>query len=134
MIAQWAQGSTRVEFLLVFLGSGIGGMLRHGVGRTALALFGPSFPYGTMAINIVGSFAMGIVAGWFTARGGADQSLRLFLTTGVIGGFTTYSTFSLDYAFLWEGGHALSAILYVSGSLVIGIGALFVGLALSRFL
>ena len=54
MIAQWAQGSTRVEFLLVFLGSGIGGMLRHGVGRTALALFGQSFPYGTMAINIVG--------------------------------------------------------------------------------
>lgn len=76
----------------------------------------------------------GIVAGWFTARGGTDQSLRLFLTTGIIGGFTTCSTFSLDYAFLWKGGHALAALLYVGGSLVLGIGALFIGLALARFM
>lgn len=71
-----------MEFLVVFIGSGIGGTLRYGVGRASLILLGPAFPYGTMAINIVGSFAMGIVAGWFTARGGTDQSLRLFLTTG----------------------------------------------------
>lgn len=123
-----------MEFLVVFIGSGIGGMLRYGVGRASLILWGPAFPYGTMAINIVGSFAMGIVAGWFTARGGADQSLRLFLTTGIIGGFTTYSTFSLDFAFLWKGGYPLAALLYVGGSLVLGIGALFLGHALARFM
>lgn len=123
-----------MEFLAVFLGSGIGGLLRHGVGRASLAVFGPAFPFGTMAINIIGSLAMGIVAGWFMARNGADQSWRLFITTGVIGDFTSYSTFSLDYALLWGVGHTIEAILYVGGSLILGIGALFVGLTLSRLL
>lgn len=63
--------------MFVFIGSGIGGILRYRVGRASPILLGRAFPYGTMPINIPGSFAMGIVAGWFTARGGADQSLRL---------------------------------------------------------
>jgi CrcB protein len=125
-------------YLIVFLGAGIGGALRHGVNGLALRLAGPDFPYGTMAINIVGSLAMGLIAGYFAFRGGAglfgqlSQHWRLFLTTGILGGFTTFSTFSLDFATLWERGTTSAAAGYlvvsVGGSLV----AVFVALAVAR--
>ena len=112
--------------LIAFLGAGIGGALRHGVNTAGLRLFGSNFPYGTITVNIVGSFLMGLIAGWFAFRsgGGASQPLRLFLTTGVLGGFTTFSAFSLDVALLWERGAATLAALYVAGSVALAGGAL----------
>lgn len=125
-------------YLIVFIGAGIGGALRHGVNGLALKLAGPDFPYGTMTINIAGSLAMGFIAGYFAFRGGSgmfgqmSQHWRLFLTTGILGGFTTFSAFSLDFATLWERGAAMPAAVYlvvsVGGSLV----AVFVAMAAAR--
>ncbi|WP_332690981.1 fluoride efflux transporter CrcB [Bosea sp. (in: a-proteobacteria)] len=120
--------------LLVFLGAGIGGVLRHGVNLASLRWLGPSFPFGTLAINVVGSGAMGLVAGWLAFRAGEgwSQQAKLFLATGVLGGFTTFSAFSLDAVMLWERGEALAAALYVLGSVVLSLAALVAGLALVR--
>lgn len=121
-------------FFLVFIGSGIGGMARHGVGLVALKWFGPGFPVGTLSINIVGSFFIGIVAEYWAIKSGLPQPIRLFLTTGIAGGFTTFSTFSLETALLWERGQPLAAVAYVAASIVLSIGALFGGLYLVRIL
>jgi CrcB protein len=125
-----------VPYLIVFLGAGIGGALRHGVNLTCARYCGIEFPWGTMIINIVGSVVMGLAAGYFAfkAAGGLSQHSRLFLTTGILGGFTTFSTFSLDAMTLWERGQGLSALLYVVGSVVIGLLGLALGLALMRSL
>lgn len=119
---------------LVFLGAGIGGVLRHGVNVVSLKWLGASFPYGTMAINILGSGVMGLVAGWLAFKAAEDwsQHARLFLTTGVLGGFTTFSAFSLDAVLLWERGEAMLAAAYVIGSVVLSLAALVAGLALVR--
>ena len=121
-------------FLLVFVGSGIGGMARHGVGLLALKWFGPSFPVGTLSINIAGSLMMGIVAEYWALKSGLPQPARLFLTTGVLGGFTTFSAFSLEAALLWERGQTFHAAVYVTASVALSIGALFAGLWLVRTL
>ncbi|WP_308517225.1 fluoride efflux transporter CrcB [Sphingomonas flavescens] len=119
-------------FLVVFLGAGIGGALRHGVNVGAARLFGLGFPAGTLIVNILGSFAMGLLAGYFAIRPGTDQHLRLFLTTGLLGGFTTFSAFSLDAALLIER-HAYGlAAGYALGSVIASVSALFVGLAAAR--
>jgi len=93
---------------------------------------GPNFPYATMVINISGSLIMGAVAGWFAFRGDASQHWRLFLTTGILGGYTTFSTFSLDAALLWERGEATLAAVYVVGSVVLSLVGIFGGLWLVR--
>lgn len=119
-------------YLIVFIGAGIGGALRHGVNVGAARLFGYGFPRGTMIVNVVGSFAMGLLAGYFAYRPGMPQHLRLFLTTGILGGFTTFSAFSLDTALLIER-HAFGlAAGYVVGSVAASVSALFFGLALFR--
>jgi CrcB protein len=121
-----------VLYLIVFIGAGIGGVLRHGVNVGATRLFGFGFPYGTLIVNLVGSFVMGLFAGYFAFRPGISQHVRLLLTTGLLGGFTTFSTFSLDTALLIER-HAWGlAVGYVVGSVAAGISALFLGLALFR--
>ncbi len=117
-------------YLIVFLGAGIGGALRHGVNVGAAKLFGFGFPFGTLIVNIVGSFVMGALAGYFAFRPGIGQHFRLFLTTGVLGGFTTFSAFSLDTALLIERHAYASAAGYVAGSVLASLVALFVGLAL----
>jgi CrcB protein len=119
-------------YFIVFLGAGLGGALRHGVNIASTRLFGLSFPYGTLIVNVVGSFAMGLLAGYFAFRPGMPQHMRLFLTTGILGGFTTFSTFSLDAAVLVER-HAFGlAAGYVIGSVTAGLAALFLGLAVFR--
>jgi CrcB protein len=119
-------------YLIVFLGAGIGGALRHGVNVGATRYFGFGFPYGTLIVNIAGSFIMGLFAGYFAFRPGVPQHLRLFLTTGILGGFTTFSSFSLDTALLIER-HAFGlAAGYVIGSFAASLSALFLGLALFR--
>jgi CrcB protein len=125
-----------ISTALVFVGAGIGGVLRHGVNVVSPRWLGMGFPYGTMAINIVGSALMGLVAGWFAFRAGegVPQGLRLFLATGVLGGFTTFSAFSLDAALLWERGETVLAGIYVIGSVVLSLAGLLGGLAVMRSL
>jgi CrcB protein len=119
-------------YLIVFIGAGIGGALRHGVNVAATRLFGFGFPFGTLIVNVAGSFAMGLLAGYFAYRAGVPQHLRLFLTTGILGGFTTFSTFSLDAAVLIER-HAYGAAAgYLVGSVAAALAGLFFGLAVFR--
>ena len=106
-------------FIVVFLGSGLGGMARHGIGLLANRLMGPAFPWGTLITNVVGAALMGLVTGLFAAKSIDDQELRLFATTGILGGFTTWSTFSLDTVTLWENGEIGQAIGYVAASLIL---------------
>jgi fluoride exporter len=122
-------------YLWVFLGAGFGGALRHGANRAGFLLTGAGFPVGTVFVNIAGSLAMGLLTGWFAFRGeSSTQALRLFLTTGVLGGFTTFSAFSLDAALMWERHQMSTAAAYVLGSVFIAIAAVFAGLAISRAL
>jgi CrcB protein len=118
--------------LLVFLGAGLGGVLRHLLNAWVTALLGSAFPFGIMAINILGSTAMGLLAGWLTVKGANGSDLRLFLATGVLGGFTTFSAFSLDTAFLIERGETALAAAYVGASVALSIAGLFAGLWLAR--
>ena len=119
-------------YLIVFLGAGIGGALRHGVNVGAARLFGFGFPFGTLIVNIVGSFLMGLLAGYFAFRPGMAQHMRLFLTTGILGGFTTFSAFSLDTALLVERHAYWLAGAYVAGSVAASIIALFAGMSIFR--
>ena len=119
-------------YLIVFLGAGIGGALRHGVNIGSARLFGYGFPYGTLIVNVVGSFLMGVLAGYFAFRPGIGQHARLFLTTGILGGFTTFSAFSLDTALLVERHAYGMAAGYAVGSVAASVSALFFGLALFR--
>lgn len=119
-------------YLIVFLGAGIGGALRHGVNVAAARAFGFTFPFGTLIVNIVGSFMMGFFAGYFAFRPGIDQHMRLFLTTGILGGFTTFSAFSLDTMLLIERNRYALAAGYAAGSVAFSVAALFIGLALFR--
>lgn len=123
---------TLVSFLLVFIGSGLGGMLRHGVGLVATRFGGLTFPWGTLVINVGGSAMIGLVVGLFAARSISNAELRLFLTTGIIGGFTTWSTFSLDAFTLWERGEPYAATGYVAASLVLSLAALAAVLIAAR--
>ena len=119
-------------YLIVFIGAGIGGAVRHGVNVGAARLFGYGFPFGTLIVNIAGSFLLGVFAGYFAFRPGIGQHVRLFLTTGVLGGFTTFSAFSLDAALLIER-HAFGmAAGYIVGSVAASLSALFFGLAIFR--
>ena len=113
-----------LEYLIVFIGAGIGGALRHGVNVLSLSLFGMGFPYGTMSINIVGSILMGVVISLFAGSHLSGQETRLFLTTGILGGFTTFSTFSLETVTLWERGEEWAAVSYVLVSVIVSVIAL----------
>jgi CrcB protein len=120
-------------FLIVFLGGGLGAALRHGINLVSARLIGTAFPYSTLIINITGSIVMGLIAGYFAFKGGgSSQHWRLFLTTGILGGYTTFSAFSLDAALLYERGALGLAALYVLASVALSIIGLFAGLALVR--
>lgn len=121
-------------YLLVFLGGGLGAMLRHGINVATPRFLGYGFPWSTLLINITGSLVMGLVAGWFAFKGDAPQSWRLFLTTGILGGYTTFSAFSLDTALLYERGELGLAMAYVAGSVALSIAGLFAGLWIIRSL
>ena len=123
-----------MHYLLVFIGGGLGSTLRHVVNIVCQRLLGTNFPYHTFIINITGSTIMGLIAGYLAFKGDAAQSWRLFLMTGVLGGYTTFSAFSLDAAVLYERGEVGLALLYVLGSVVLSILGLFAGLALVRHL
>jgi CrcB protein len=119
---------------VIFLGGGIGSVLRHGMNILCVRLFGSQFPWGTFAVNLIGSFVIGLLAAFFAFRAGAawTQPTRLFLITGVLGGFTTFSSFSLDFAMLFERGATMQALFYVLGSVGISLAAIFFGLYVGR--
>jgi CrcB protein len=119
-------------YLIVFLGGGLGAALRHGVNLAFARWFGAAFPFATLTENVTGSLVMGLLAGYFAFKAGAPQHWRLFLTTGILGGYTTFSAFSLDTALLYERGELGLAALYVLLSVALSIGGLFAGLALVR--
>ena len=122
-----------MDFLIVFLGAGIGGAIRHGVNlATARLLPGVTFPVATLFINVLGSFLMGIIAESFVLRGSGGHPLRLLLTTGVLGGFTTFSTFSLDAIALYERGQLGASAIYVLGSVTAALIGLLAALTLVR--
>ncbi len=123
-----------MQFLLVFVGGGLGAALRHGVNLAALRAGATAFPYGTLGINVAGSLAMGAAVAWFAVRGDVGPAARLFLATGVLGGFTTFSAFSLDAVQLVQRGQPGLAALYVLGSVGVSIAALVAGMALARAL
>jgi CrcB protein len=123
-----------INYLLVFFGGGLGASLRHTVNMACAKTFGTAFPYGTFIINISGSIVMGLIAGYLAFRGEATQHWRLFLMTGILGGYTTFSAFSLDSALLYERGALGLAAFYVLGSVAFSIAGLFAGLALVRYL
>ena len=123
-------------YLLVFLGAGLGGAMRHGVNSGCASWCGLDFPWGTLSVNVLGSLAMGLIAGWLAFRAGEgwSQHVRLFLTTGILGGFTTFSAYSLDAVLLWQRGQIAATAAYVLGSVILSIVALAAGLALARTL
>ena len=123
-----------MSYLLVFFGGGLGAALRHAVNVACTRGFGTAFPYGTFIINITGSIVMGLIAGYLAFKGEASQPWRLFVMTGILGGYTTFSAFSLDTALLYERGEIGLALFYVLGSVVLSIAGVFAGLALVRHL
>jgi CrcB protein len=121
--------------VLVGAGGAIGAVLRYQAGRWIGTLSGPNaaFPWATFAINVAGSLAMGVLVGWLARHGGADsEAWRLLLAVGVLGGFTTFSSFSLETALLIQRGLVATAAIYASGSVLAGVGGLFLGLMIMR--
>jgi len=123
-----------MNYLLVFVGGGLGASLRHAVNVLCARGLGTAFPWGTFIINITGSTVMGLIAGYLAFKGEASQAWRLFLMTGILGGYTTFSAFSLDAMLLYERSEVALALFYVLGSVVFSILGLFAGLALVRHL
>ena len=121
-----------LHMLLVAAGGATGSVLRYLVGLWSLRVLGPSFPWGTMIVNVVGSFAIGLLAELVARRLNASAEMRLLLVTGFLGGFTTFSAFSLDALALFERGATGTAAAYVLGSVVISLMAVMGGLALGR--
>jgi fluoride exporter len=115
-------------YFLVFVGGGLGSVLRFATYHAARPWLPPSFPWGTLIVNALGGLAAGAVAGWFLSRslGGAD-STSLFVMTGLLGGFTTFSAFSLDAVLLWQRGEPGSALAYVAASVLLAIGGVVAG-------
>jgi CrcB protein len=122
--------------LLVALGGGLGAWLRHLTARAWIAFAGPAkasaFPYATLTVNVLGSLAMGLLVGWLALRGSGGENLRLLLGVGVLGGYTTFSSFALEFAVFAQRGALGTAALYVALSLAAGFAALFAGLWLMR--
>ena len=123
-----------MNYLLFFIGGGLGSTLRHIINVVSARFLGTAFPYHTFIINITGSIVMGLIAGYLAFKGEASQPWRLFLMTGILGGYTTFSAFSLDAALLYERGEIGLALFYVLGSVVFSILGLFAGLTLVRHL
>ncbi len=120
-------------FVWVALGGAIGSVARFGLSHGIYRMLGDSFPYGILTVNILGSFAMGLMTALFMRKMEDNQAAQYFLTAGVLGGFTTFSAFSLDVLKLVNGGQVASAAVYVVASVGLSIAAVFAGFALMSF-
>ncbi|MEL6751280.1 MAG: fluoride efflux transporter CrcB [Pseudomonadota bacterium] len=123
-----------IHALAIFLGGGAGAVARHGVNGLAFRAFGSGFPVGTLTVNVVGSLLMGLLIGVLAARSQGDELVRLAVATGFLGGFTTFSAFSLDALTLWQRGESAAAAGYVFASVGLSLAAVVAGFALSRSL
>ena len=123
-----------MHVLLVAIGGAVGSVCRYLVGVVALRLFGPAFPWGTLIVNLAGSFAIGVLTELLARRFNASLELRVLLVTGFLGGFTTFSSFSLDTIVLYERGAFALAAAYVLASVILSLGATFAGMAVIRAL
>jgi CrcB protein len=122
------------HLVLVVIGGGIGAGARYLVNLLVSRMVGPTFPWGTLGINIAGCLAMGLFIEFLAQRANASAELRMFVATGILGGFTTFSAFSLDFAVLWERSDTLPALGYLLASVMGSVLALFLGLWLARSL
>lgn len=120
--------------LAVALGGAIGAAARHVFAAQVTRLAGQGFPWGILAVNVLGSFIMGVLAEGFALKWNISQEVRAFLTVGILGGFTTFSSFSLDAMLLMERGQWAAAAIYMVGSVALSVGGLFCGLVLVRHL
>ena len=121
------------KVMLVFVGGGGGAVARHLVGQQAMRLFGSGWPYGTLFVNVAGGLLLGLLAGWLAHRvGGSQQRWALFLGVGVLGGFTTFSAFSLETVLMLQRKAFGSAALYVAASVLLSLSALWLGLMIAR--
>lgn len=118
--------------LAVAIGGALGALARLGVNQAALLMFGSYFPYGTMIVNISGSFLMGAVFAALTIHADLPEFFKVLIVTGFLGAFTTFSAFSLDSYNLWERGDLMVTLTYIAGSVLLSLAALFAGLALVR--
>lgn len=118
----------------VAAGGAIGATGRFLVGKVMLKLMGPGFPWGTLAVNIAGSFAIGLIVTLLAARYNLSHNWQGFLVTGILGGFTTFSAFSLEVGLMLERHEITHAALYAVGSLILGVAALFMGLYAARYM
>lgn len=116
----------------IALGGGLGAAMRFGVNHAVTQILGNGFPWGVMIINILGSFLMGVAIVKFSHMDGGSQEFRSFVTTGFLGGFTTFSAFSLDFVTLWERGDLIQAFAYMMASVICSVLALFLALAVMR--
>ncbi|ARM88582.1 camphor resistance protein CrcB [Rhizobium sp. CIAT894] len=121
-----------IQALLVAVGGAIGSLLRYYVGQWSLRLMGPAFPWGTLAVNVVGCFVIGVFAELIARKFNASVELRLLLITGFLGGFTTFSAFSLDAISLFERGEAVAGGVYIVASVGLSMAAVIAGLAVIR--
>ncbi len=119
------------SLFLVMVGGAVGSGARHLVGRAWLALAGPGFPFGTLTVNLVGGLAMGLLVGWL-ARHGAGENWRLLLGVGVLGGFTTFSSFSLEVVTMLQRGDTATALGYAIASVLGATLAVYAGLTVMR--
>jgi fluoride exporter len=120
--------------ILATLGGAIGSGARHLVNISLTRALGPAFPWATLTVNVVGSFLMGFLVDMTMRRFGGSPEMRTFLATGILGGFTTFSAFSLDISTLLARDEIISALIYIAASVAISLLALYAGLALSRAL
>jgi CrcB protein len=123
-----------IQALLVAFGGAIGSVLRYYVGQWTLRLMGPAFPWGTLTVNVVGCFVIGVFAELIARKFNASTELRLLLITGFLGGFTTFSAFSLDAISLFERGEAVAGGIYIAASVGLSMAAVIAGLAVMRAL
>lgn len=123
-----------LNIVLVAAGGAFGSVCRYLTGILMTRLLGPAFPWGTITVNIVGSFAIGLLTELVARRFDASLEIRLLLVVGILGGFTTFSSFSLDTVALIEKGAVSSAVIYVFSSVVVSLVATFAGFAVGRAL
>ncbi|MBT8472038.1 MAG: fluoride efflux transporter CrcB [Marinicaulis sp.] len=116
----------------IAVGGALGAMARHGVSRASLHMFGPNFPWGTLSANVIGSFVMGLVIVWLSKHEPQSAAMRAFLTVGLLGAFTTFSTFSLDVVTLYRDRTVMIAGAYLAASVILSVSGLLIGLAAGR--
>lgn len=122
------------NLVLIFLGAGLGGVARFSFGRIITAMAGTALPFATLGVNVFGGFLMGIAAVLLTRENANQEFIRNFIMIGLLGGFTTFSAFSLESVALFENANYLGLFTYIALSVILSIGAVFIGMAIGRHL